>query len=83
MDGAHDFRLSLFCCFPIRSSVAYVRHPQALVAILRLRKAVEWKALSRSPFRYNTLSAVYVLMSRRSYKRSVNHAAFWTCLTLS
>jgi hypothetical protein len=80
MDDAHDFRLSLFSCFPIRSPMVYVGHLQALVAILRLRKAVERKVRSKSPFRCNAPSAVYVPVSLHSYSRSVNHAEFWTCL---
>jgi hypothetical protein len=60
MDGAHDFHLSLLFCFPIRFSMAYVIHPQALVAILRVRKAVQWKITSRSPFLCNAPSAVEI-----------------------
>ena len=79
VDGAHDLHLSLFCCFPFRSSMAYVRHPKALV-ILRRRKAGDWKVPCRSPFRCNTPSAACILVPLHSYGRSVNHASFSTCL---
>lgn len=83
MDGAQGFHLSFYCCMSLRRLLGYVRRPKALVAMLRPRKEVPCRFVSKCSFILTPFRSVYFIVFFRSCSLAGNDNHVITYAVLS